>query len=195
MFGDRARPGRDGASVTDYRKIYREHNGCTVKNMAGLDVHHKDGLHSNNCPENLVLLTPEEHAKIHEDDFVLWSRIGGRKGGLTGAGGRRCAELKVGVCGLSLDERIAIGKRTGDQNVVLRRGFCGLSSREMTINGMKGGARALELGAGIHAMSHEEHIELGKRNGKLPWWVNIVSGKTARSFESPGTCWKRGRKI
>jgi hypothetical protein len=44
--------------------------------MIGYDVHHVDCNRKNNSPDNLILLTPEDHAKLHENDFVLWARDG-----------------------------------------------------------------------------------------------------------------------
>lgn len=64
----------------NYRKICKEYYGYSDEEMIGMDVHHKDGNRSNNCPTNLILISPEEHAKIHEKDFVLWARIGAKLG-------------------------------------------------------------------------------------------------------------------
>ena len=58
----------------DYRKVCQEHYGYTKEQMVGMDVHHIDGDRNNNHPSNLKLLTPEEHAKIHQHEFVLWAR-------------------------------------------------------------------------------------------------------------------------
>ena len=64
----------------NYRRICKEHNGYTDEEMKGMDVHHMDGDRQNNDPSNLKLLTPEEHARIHKHDFVLWAREGARLG-------------------------------------------------------------------------------------------------------------------
>ena len=48
-----------------YREIYKLWNSATTADMKGLHVHHKDHDHKNNHPENLELLTPDEHAKKH----------------------------------------------------------------------------------------------------------------------------------
>lgn len=63
-----------------YRKICQKYYGYTTEQMKGMDVHHVDGNHANNDPLNLRLITPEEHAKIHEHEFVLWAREGSKKG-------------------------------------------------------------------------------------------------------------------
>ena len=64
----------------NYRKICQEHYGYTNEEMSGMDVHHIDQNRQNNCPTNLQLLTPEDHAAIHADQFVLWARKGAKLG-------------------------------------------------------------------------------------------------------------------
>lgn len=64
----------------NYRKICQEYYGYTDDEMTGMHVHHVDGNRNNNDPINLQLLTPEEHKKIHDDDFVIWAHIGSKKG-------------------------------------------------------------------------------------------------------------------
>ena len=64
----------------DYRKICQKHYDYSAEQMIGMDVHHIDGNRNNNDPLNLQLLTPEEHAKIHKNDFVKWSRKGSKLG-------------------------------------------------------------------------------------------------------------------
>jgi hypothetical protein len=71
---------RQKEKKVNYRKICQDHYGYTDEQMKGMDVHHIDGNRYNNKPENLKLLSPEEHAKIHESDFVLWARKGAKIG-------------------------------------------------------------------------------------------------------------------
>jgi hypothetical protein len=59
----------------NYRKVLQNHLGYTKDQMIGMDVHHIDGDRNNNDVSNLMLLLPEDHAKLHENDFVRWSRI------------------------------------------------------------------------------------------------------------------------
>lgn len=64
----------------DYRKICQEHYGYSNEQMKNMDVHHIDGNRENNNPSNLQLLSPEEHAQIHQNDFVKWARKGSKLG-------------------------------------------------------------------------------------------------------------------
>src|SRR5215472_8535600 len=43
----------------------------------GFDVHHADGDHFNNDPDNLVLIEVTDHAKVHEfeEGFTRWSAV------------------------------------------------------------------------------------------------------------------------
>lgn len=50
-----------------YRKIYQEHYGKIPVDVDGrsYEIHHIDGDHTNNCPENLKAVTIQEHYDIH----------------------------------------------------------------------------------------------------------------------------------
>lgn len=56
-----------------YRRIYKLWTGASDEMMAGMHIHHIDHDHSNNHPENLELLTPDQHAMKHGfiNNFVM----------------------------------------------------------------------------------------------------------------------------
>jgi len=56
-------------SMQNYRKIYEQHYGPIPKDLTGrsLEIHHRDGDHNNNHISNLMLVTIEEHYKIHAE--------------------------------------------------------------------------------------------------------------------------------
>lgn len=51
----------------DYRSIYKKHFGEVPRDKSGrlFDIHHIDGNHSNNLPENLIAIEIQEHYNIH----------------------------------------------------------------------------------------------------------------------------------
>lgn len=51
----------------NYRKIYEHHHGKVPKDNEGrsYDIHHIDGNHSNNHPDNLTAVSLREHYDIH----------------------------------------------------------------------------------------------------------------------------------
>jgi len=53
--------------TTNYRKIYESHFGSIPIDEEGrsYDIHHIDGNHSNNNPDNLRAVTVQEHYDIH----------------------------------------------------------------------------------------------------------------------------------
>lgn len=53
--------------TTRYTKIYENHNGPIPREVNGrsYEIHHIDGNHRNNSPENLTCLTIQEHYDIH----------------------------------------------------------------------------------------------------------------------------------
>ena len=64
----------------DYRKIWEEFYDRTIPD--GHEIHHIDGNHKNNNPDNLLCVTPEEHYEIHyqQDDFLACALIALRIG-------------------------------------------------------------------------------------------------------------------
>jgi len=68
--------------TTRYRKIYEKHIGPIPKEPNGrsYEIHHIDGNHSNNDPDNLKLVTIQEHYDIHhaQGDWNACLRLGTR---------------------------------------------------------------------------------------------------------------------
>ena len=61
----------------EYRKIYEIHHGPILKDELGrtYEIHHIDGNHSNNCPDNLKSIPIQEHYDIHfaqKDYLACW---------------------------------------------------------------------------------------------------------------------------
>jgi hypothetical protein len=66
----------------NYRKIYEQHHGPIGKegNGRSYEIHHIDGDHSNNNPDNLKAVTIQEHYDIHfsQGDIMACVRIGSK---------------------------------------------------------------------------------------------------------------------
>ena len=61
-----------------YRKIYEKHFGSIPK---GYHIHHKDFNPYNHNIDNLIAVTPEEHAKLHNHEGIKWATEAGKIGG------------------------------------------------------------------------------------------------------------------
>lgn len=66
----------------NYRKLAQEWYGLSDEQMAGMDVHHNPARHEGgrNIPEHLYVYHSTLHAAVHDGEFVLWAREGGKKG-------------------------------------------------------------------------------------------------------------------
>jgi hypothetical protein len=59
----------------NYRKIYEQHHGPIPIDSDGrrYEVHHVDGDHNNNDPNNLRAVTIQEHFNIHLERGDWWA--------------------------------------------------------------------------------------------------------------------------
>lgn len=66
-------------TISNYRKIYKQHNGPIPTDKEGrtYEIHHIDGNHRNNSPENLKAVSIQEHYDIHKSqgDWYACLRI------------------------------------------------------------------------------------------------------------------------
>jgi len=92
----------------NYRAVYEAHHGPIPK---GYQIHHIDGNPYNNLPSNLTALSPEEHSKIHNAEFIKWASIGGK------IGGDKCRAEKIGCVGWTFEQRSAAfkGKKCSEE--------------------------------------------------------------------------------
>jgi len=119
-----------------HRKIYEQYHG--IKIPEGMEIHHIDGIHTNNDINNLKLVTWQEHYDIHysQGDWAACLLISGRHA-IPPEERSKLASLaatkanKEGKCGFGLGHASAAGK----------------------IGGKKGGAYAKENKTGIHSLS------------------------------------------
>ena len=63
---------------TSHRRIAQKWYGLTDEQMVNMDVHHNPprSKGGRNIPEHLYVYHNSLHSAVHEDDFVLWSRVG-----------------------------------------------------------------------------------------------------------------------
>ena len=78
------------------------------------------------------------------------------------------------------EERHLLGVKNGERNKKLKLGICGLSKEERKEIGKKygynGGRKVKELGLGIHSQTFEERSEAGKKGGKISGTNHKLNG-------------------
>lgn len=84
-----------------YRKVWESANG---KIPSGYHIHHIDGNPYNNDLSNLICVTAEQHAEIHNSQFAGWASVGGK------IGGDKCKQQRLGWFAASKEERLERSK-------------------------------------------------------------------------------------
>lgn len=59
-----------GMGIPRYWQVYYEHTGHVVNGKAGEQIHHINGIHTDDRFENLKLVTASEHMKLHMDTNI-----------------------------------------------------------------------------------------------------------------------------
>ena len=131
-----------------HRKIYNQHFGPIPK---GMDIHHIDGNHGNNDPNNLKAVTIREHYDIHYSQ-----------------GDYGAAYMVSKRLVLTEEERSHIASLAAKKaNAEGKAGFgIGHASDAGKIGGKIGGAYAKENKTGIFNLTPEQH-KIRHRNSVL----------------------------
>jgi len=58
-----------GKKQAVHRIVWEKHNGPIPH---GMHIHHVNGIHDDNRIENLAMLTPSEHHKLHAANRLRW---------------------------------------------------------------------------------------------------------------------------
>lgn len=156
-----------------YRKIYEDYHG--IKIPKGCHIHHIDGDRSNNHPQNLKLLTPEEHYKIHlhQGDSVAYRGKfiqGASSAGKIGGSVR--SERKIKACSENLKRgrRGDLGTQASIESRRKNKTFFFSDEYQKSLHcKMKNGAFGPYSEAHINAMR-----EMGKSKGKRPIFENKI---------------------
>jgi hypothetical protein len=185
----------------NYRKVFERYHQCTL--LDGVDIHHIDGDHNNNHPDNLRAVTLQEHYDIHKaqndhyacvmialrmyikpEDWKEMARINGAKSGtpelrsLWGKkGGAIAYEGKLGIHGASIEQKQEWASQGGKKASELGLGFkAGHPATAGKIGGKKGGAYAKENRTGIFALTPEQ---IKAKNQKAAITKLINNGKAS----------------
>jgi general stress protein YciG len=113
------------------------------------------------------------------------------------SGSRKAKNFKLGIFGLSKDQRKKNGEKggkiSGENNKKNGIGFFGMTPEEKSNAGKKGAEKNRENGTGVFGMSPEERCEAGKKGGKTSYEKGV--GIHNRSKEQMTEDGKKGGKI
>lgn len=177
-----------------YRKIWEITNNKKIPK--GYEIHHIDGNHDNNEPDNLKLVSIEEHLEIHKQQKdwgavqAILMRIENcdRKEIALAASKKQKELFTEGKHNFQKCDKKEIGKQ-----IIKKRMEQGqpafLNIQNTKENSRKAGMMAAKKKAGFLNTNSEVH---GSRKVKDTfWWINH-EGKRIRAKESPGSGWQKG---
>lgn len=167
----------------NYRKVFERYHQCCL--LPGVDIHHIDGDHNNNHPENLQAVTLQEHYDIHKsqndhyacymiatrmdikpNDWIEMARINGRKSAI------KNKDNGIGLLSwiknnpeLAQKQRSDSGKVGGKKCADEKIGFHGLSKEQKLEIASQGGKKAAELGLGFKAGHASQAGRVGGKKG------------------------------
>lgn len=188
----------------NYVKIWETYNKSSL--LPGMEIHHIDGNHQNNNPENLVAVTIEQHLEIHKSQrdhgavqaiLIRMNRTKEQQELLRISASKHQSELwnngSHNFQKLSLEERSEISRNAALKTVSLGVGIHAINTDPILAiqNARNAGLIAAQKRSGFLNTESKEHGSNFVKETK--WWVNI-EGKRKRSKECPGDGWKEGMK-
>jgi hypothetical protein len=143
--------------VYNYRKLAQLHYNLTDEQMKNLDVHHNPPRSSGgrNIPEHLYIYSPENHALVHEDDFILHARKG--------------YELGIGTYKMPAEERSKLAKRIYEEGKALASFTPEERKSISTRAGKISGQLHKERRTGVCGIPPEEHSKRMSETNKQKW--------------------------
>jgi HNH endonuclease len=185
--------------MTHYRKVWQQYHKASL--LPGIEIHHINGDHDNNHPDNLLAVTSEEHYYLHLEngDYGAASLISNR------------ALLPINEV---VEVRKQAGKIGGTNSRDNNLGFFSMSKEDKQKRSSKVGEYTRDNKLGIHAINADP--ELAKKNsanagkisyakkagfhfrpyqqesvGGTTWWQNASTGKRKRCKNCPGEEWTK----
>ena len=167
----------------DYRRLYERYHQCCL--LPGTDIHHIDGNHYNNDPQNLLAVSLAEHYNLHKanndhyacfmiaqrmdikpSDWRKMARENGRKSA------QRNKEKGIGLLAwiknnpeIVKEQRSLNGKKNGLKAFEAKTGIHGLTKDEKSAIGRQGGQTASEMGLGFKAGYASDAGKIGGKKG------------------------------
>ena len=181
----------------NYRKIWEEFNDKKIPE--GYEIHHMDGNHRNNDPQNLLCVSIQEHLDIHyhQQDWgavqAILIRMNYQKDDLSHAAReaqkKRMKENKHNFQKISVTERSEISKKIMEKRLN-EHGVAFLGIKDTVENSRHAGNVAADKKAGFLNTNSNNH---GSKHVKgTHWWTNSNTGEKIRAKEAPNKDWKRG---
>ena len=154
----------------DFRKLAQEWFDLTDEQMKDCHVHHNPPRHKGgrNIPEHLFIYHETLHAAVHEDDFVLWAKIGGKAGSRDKKRehGEKCRDLGIGFFSADIppDLRRAWNVEAG------KKGAAAQPHEVRVLHGKRVGGENIQF-------EDPDHPEIGRHNAG-----NLVKKQKALGF-------------